>query len=316
MAGLILSPQTRGQIAAIALVRWQLFVNSLRTIRGRLELVSRIFMGLGIAGAGLGGSTGLAIASWYFVSHAHIEYLAIFLWIVFLFWQLFPVMATAFTETADSSNLLRFPVSYRSYFLIQMIYGSLDPATALGCLWLLGMTIGAGIAVPGLFLWTGLVLLVFALLNIFLARMIFAWVERWLAKRRTREIISVLFFILIIGFQFTGTIVNRLNNRAHPAAARLLGQALPLERLLPPGLAATAIASPALGESAKALGSLALLGTYGAIVLWLLHLRVRKQYLGENLSEGMARVAGPKAKAVVSRRMGIARRIGCRGGDL
>ena len=58
MAGLIFSPQARGQFAAIAFVRWRLFVNSLRTIRGRLELVSRGFMFLGfgtLGGEGRGG---------------------------------------------------------------------------------------------------------------------------------------------------------------------------------------------------------------------------------------------------------------------
>ena len=35
-------------------VRWQLFVNSLRTVRGRLELVARIFMFLGFGYAGSG----------------------------------------------------------------------------------------------------------------------------------------------------------------------------------------------------------------------------------------------------------------------
>ena len=35
MAGLNFSPGMRGQFAAIAQVRWQLFVNRLRTIRGR-----------------------------------------------------------------------------------------------------------------------------------------------------------------------------------------------------------------------------------------------------------------------------------------
>ena len=41
MAGLRLSRDTLGQFAAIARVRWQLFVNSLRTTRGTLELASK-----------------------------------------------------------------------------------------------------------------------------------------------------------------------------------------------------------------------------------------------------------------------------------
>jgi ABC-2 type transport system permease protein len=67
MAGLIFSPQARGQFAAIAFVRWRLFVNSLRTIRGRLELVSRGFMFLGFGALGLGGSFAMGAGAWYFL---------------------------------------------------------------------------------------------------------------------------------------------------------------------------------------------------------------------------------------------------------
>jgi ABC-2 type transport system permease protein len=298
VAWLIPSQQTRGKLAAIALVRWQMIGNSLRTIRGRLELVSRIIMALSIAIAGFGGAVGVAAASWYFTSHAEMEFLSIFLWLVFLFWQLFPVMASAFTETAESSNLLRFPLSYRSYFLIQLVYGSLEPATALGGLWLFGMAVGIGAAKPALFPWAALVLLTFALLNIFLTRMIFSWLERWLAKRRTRELMGLLFFAIIIGVQFIGPITIRLTRHAHPEAASYSNLLLPLERLLPPGLAASALSQPFKAGFAPALAALALLGGYCAVFAWLLGIRVRKQFLGENLSEGLARVKGPKVKIV------------------
>jgi len=59
MAGLSFSPYMRGQFAAIARVRWQLFVNGLRTIRGRLEVVARGFMFLAFGVVGLGGSFAL-----------------------------------------------------------------------------------------------------------------------------------------------------------------------------------------------------------------------------------------------------------------
>ena len=298
MAGLVPSAATRGQLAAIARVRWQLVTNSLRTVRGRLELVSRIFMGLTITIAGLGGSFGIAVAAWYFTSHEKTEFIAVFLWLVFLFWQLFPVMASAFTETADSSNLLRFPVTYRSYFLIQLVFGSLDPATALGSLWLFGIAVGIGVAQPALFPWAALVLFSFALLNIFLTRMIFAWVERWLANRRTRELMGLLFFVLLIGFQLIGPVMSRMGGRAYPRAFHFIGSLLPFERLLPPGLAASALSSPGSAGFAPALAALATMWGYAAIFLWLLGIRVRKQYLGENLSEAVARVSGPKEKSV------------------
>lgn len=299
MAGLTLPAVTRGQLAAIAQVRWRLLVNSVRTMQGRLEMVSRVFMGLGIVVGGLGGGLVVAAASWYFVSHANVEYVALILWGLFVFWQLFPVMATAFTETTDSSNLLRFPLSYRSYFLIQMVYGSLDAPTVLCSLWLVGMTIGIGIAAPGLLLWAAIVLLAFALVNVLLARMIFAWVERWLARRRTREVMGILFFVLIIGVQLINPLIGRYASHAHPGTTRAFQQVLPFERLLPAGVAASALAHATRGESALALGNFALLCGYGIVIMWLLNVRVRKQYIGENLSEGRARVTGPKQKLAV-----------------
>lgn len=295
MAGLSFSRETRGQFAAIAQVRRQLFVNSLRTLRGRFEMVSRIFIALTFAIIGLGGALGMAAASYFFVSQNKIELLAILLWVIFLSWQLFPVMATAFTENVDSSNLLRFPLSYPSYFLIRMVYGAFDPATAIGCLWLFAMALGIGIANPPLFLWAAIVFLVFAIVNILLGRVIFSWIERWLAQRRTREILGVIFFLFIIGFQFIGPLVGRYDKRGTPAIGRYVAQILPVERMLPPGVAATAIAKSAGQAPVAMIGALSILGVYALAFFALLNIRLRAQFLGENLSESTAqkrKVAG------------------------
>ncbi len=290
----VFSPDARGQFAAIARVRWQLFVNSLHTLHGRWEMVSRIFIGLVFALGGLGGALGLGAAAWTFVSDGSVAWLALPLWVVFLFWQLFPLTATAFTEKLDSSNLLRFPLSYRSYFLICLAYGSFDHATALGSLWLLGITLGIGLADPALFLWAALVLLTFAIFNILLARMIFAWLERWLAQRRTREILGILFFLALISLQLIGPLTSRFGERTRPGVMHVAREFSPAQRLLPPGLAAEAIAHTFHGQFSTALSFFVLLCVYGMVILWLLNLRLRAQYLGENLSEAAARAASPK----------------------
>jgi ABC-2 type transport system permease protein len=299
MARLSFSPGMRGQFAAIARVRWQLFVNGVRTIRGRLEMVARGLMFLGFAAAGLAGSLVLGWLAWLFVSRGRLPWLAILLWFVFLFWQLFPVMATAFTETVDSSSLLRFPLSFPSYFLVRLVYGALEPSTFLGSLWLFGFAVGIGIADARYFLWAAIVLLAFAIFNILLARMIFVWIERWLAQRRTREIIGVVFFIFIICFQFIGPLMSRVGRHGHPEVSRITTQVLPYGRVLPPGLAAAAISRAVQGAFAPALGAFALECVYALAVLWLLSVRLRAQYHGENLSEAVARSASPKEKRAV-----------------
>jgi ABC-2 type transport system permease protein len=299
MAVLKISREVRGQMAAIAKIRWQLFVNSLGSIHGRLELVSHGFIGLGFAIAGLGGALGLGTAAAFFVSSDRADWLTLLLWPVFMFWQLFPVMATAFTENFDSSNLLRFPLSYSSFFMIRLANGSLDPATALGSLWLAGMAMGIGYARLHLLPWAVMVLVIFAGLNILIGRVIFAWIERWLARRRTREILGVIFLLIIISFQFIGPLVNRFGEGPRPVVGHAVSQILSLQRLLPPGLAAAAIARASHSDLAPAFGAFLLLAGYGIAVAWLLHLRLRAQYRGENLSEAVARSASTKEKSAI-----------------
>ena len=299
MAGLSFSPGMRGQFAAIARVRWQLFVNGVRTIRGRLEVVARGLMFLGFAAAGLAGSITLGALAWLFVSRGRLSWLAVLLWFVFLFWQLFPVMATAFGETVDSSSLLRYPLSFPSYFLVRLVYGALEPSTFLGSFWLLGLAVGIGIADSRYFLWAAIVLLAFAIFNILLARMIFVWVERWLAQRRTREILGVVFFIFIICFQFIGPLMSRIGRNGPPEVSRIATQVLPYERALPPGLAAAAISRAVQGSFAPALAAFALECVYALAVLWLLSVRLREQYHGENLGEAVARNTAPKEKSAI-----------------
>jgi ABC-2 type transport system permease protein len=197
----MISTQRQSQLAAIAELRWRMFVNGLRSKRGKMELASRMIVTGAFAFGGLGALVLATAGSWYLVSHDQAEILAVPLWIVFFFWQVFPVMATAFTNNPDSSELLRFPLTYRSFFLIRLAYGFFDPASALGSVGLLGILIGVTIARPLLFPWSFLVLVTFALFNLVLMQTLFAWLERWLAQRRTREVMGILFILLMLSFQ-------------------------------------------------------------------------------------------------------------------
>jgi len=295
--GRSLAQQARQQLAAVAELRWRIFVNSLRTRRGRMEFASHIFIGLAFVAGGIGGAVGLGGAAWFLILQGNVEWLGALLWPVFLFWQLFPLMATVFTQNIESSSLLRFPLGYRSYFMIRLAYGSLDPSNAVCSLWLLGIDIGIGVARPRMIPWATIVLLTFALVNIVLARMIFAWLERWLAQRRTREIMGILFFLFILSFQLIGPLIAVYEHRSIPES-KILGQELShAQRPLPPGLAAAAIAD-ALQEKtgngvSSSMISFLLLGCYGGAFLGFLHFRLRAEYRGENLGESAGRKALP-----------------------
>lgn len=293
------APPIRGQFAAIARLRWQLLLNGMRNTRGRLEIVSRLFMGFGFAMLGLGGMCGIAAGSWYFVGHQQTEGLAIFFWIVFLFWQLFPVMAQALSENIDSSHLLRYPLTYRAYFLICIAYGSFEATTGIGFLWLAGIAIGVAIASPALFLWAAILTISFGILNLLLARMIFTWIERWLAQRKTREIFGVIFLFFIIGLQFIGPAMNSFTRQHDPRLGEAAAQALPIERALPPGLMAASIADAQRGDAIPAALKFLVFGAYVLAVFWLLNIRLRAFYFGEYLGESVARSTSPMVREKV-----------------
>ena len=278
----------RAQLTAIAALRWRMFVNGLRTRRGKMELISRTVITSVFAIVGFGGFATIIGLSWFCVSQDKPDRLGIPLWSIFLFWQFFPVMATAFTNNPDSSELLRFPLSYRAYFLVRLAYGYFDPASALGSFGLLGVLIGVSAARPILFPWTLLVLLTFALFNLVLMQMIFAWLERWLAQRRTREIFGVLFILFMLSFQLIGPIVERLGKSPHPELSRDLQIADRVQGMLPPGLTTHAIAQVSHGNFPSGCGSLLLVAIATIFLGLLLHIRIRAQFLGENLSEAAA----------------------------
>jgi ABC-2 type transport system permease protein len=298
MNELNLTLHTRGQLAAIAGVRWRMFVHSLRTTRGKLELVSHIVIAFAFAIGGLGGALGMGTAAYFFISRGKPEMLALLLWPVFIFWQVFPIMATAFTNNPDSSDLLRFPLGYRSYFLVRLAYGACDPATALGSLWSFGILVGVGVAKPALLPWTLLVLLAFADFNLLFMQMIFAWVERWLAQRRTRELLGILFVLLMLSFQLIGPIMNHFEKRSRPGVQRYVQILAPVQGILPPGLAADAIAQAVYSRFMVGFSSFMLLCAFLLAIGYCLHVRLLAQYRGENLSEVAATSALPRDRSL------------------
>jgi ABC-2 type transport system permease protein len=297
MAGL--SPRPGGQLRAIALLRWHLVVNSLRSIRGQLNLISRVLGGVTVLTMGVMGGIGLFfLGSWATVHQP--RWLSLPFWIIFLFWQLFPVLATAFTQNTDSDALLRFPMRYPTYFLVRVIYGTLDIATALAMIWLFGLFLGISFADPRLALWALLTIGLFVVFNILLARMIFAWIEHWLSRRRSREVLGVLFLLAMIGFQVIGPEIGRHARNLNPQKLGALTKLIPIEQALPPGLAASCLTHAAEGRDSAALLSFVMLAGFAAAVGGVLHLRVRSQFRGDNPAGGEKRRA-PAEKSAIRR---------------
>jgi ABC-2 type transport system permease protein len=273
----------------IAQLRWRLFANSLRTVRGRLELVSRAFVGLMLAGLAIGGSIGFGIAGYFGAREEQGLYIAAPMVAVFLFWQLYPILGVATSVPFEFGSLLRFPMRFSSFYLLSFAYGFFDPSSLVSALWLLGLLIGIAIALPSLAIWTVPVLLVFAVMNVLLTRAIFVWLERWLAQRKTRELLGALFFVILISFQFLTQFAARWGTR-HIHGFSHMDTALFVAKILPPGVASLAILDGLRGDTTAALLELTALAAYALAFATFLAVRLRAQFRGENLSEAAAPV--------------------------
>lgn len=278
------------QLRAIAILRLRLSLNSLRSVRGQLNLVSRVIAGLLVVGAGVGGGIAIGVGAWAIVHGQALVWLALLFWAISVFWQLFPVMASALTQSMDVSSLLRFPLSYPSFFLVRMIYGALDIPTALGMCWSLGLFVGICAGNIALLPWAICAVGCIVALNLLLSRLVFVWIEHWLSLRRSREVISVLVVLLLVSFQLIGPMLGRYGHRLSSMPKNpLLERFVPVERALPPGLSANVIQQAVAGKSLAALLSLLALAGYGAAILLPLHVRLRRQFAGEVVSSGDSR---------------------------
>jgi len=196
-----LSRLARTQYGALAAMRWQLLKNSLRSNTGVFELGARTISYFIYGAMGLGLGVGAGAVAYMLVSHRMLLLLPIEFWIVCLIWQMVPIALASFQEQFDMGALLRYPVNFGSYYLLFLVFGLLDISTLLGGLCCLGIFCGISVVLPEMFGWTALGLVGLAVFNVLLARTIFAWIDRWLAQRRTREIVSGIFLLFLISLQ-------------------------------------------------------------------------------------------------------------------
>jgi ABC-2 type transport system permease protein len=281
----LISAQARGQYAALAEMRWRMLMNSLRTKRGNFELAARILGSGFFSLMGLGAGFGLGFGAWTMASQGELRFLPLLLWPVFAIWQLVPVTVASYQEHVDLGALLRFPVSFGSYVLLFLGFGLFDISSILGGICLAGIWMGLVCARPLLALWATPALALFAAFNILLTRMIFAWIDRWLARRRTREILGTVFLFLLLGAQLLNPAFSGHSGHGPAVSQHAIQVAERVQRVVPPGLAAGAIRTANEGHAAAALESLGGLALFGVAAGSLLGMRLRAEYRGENLGE-------------------------------
>jgi ABC-2 type transport system permease protein len=288
MAGLDAQLSTFTQLGLVGQLRWQLFRNSLKTLRGRLELVSKIIATVMLSGMVVAIAIGSAVGAYFAVHDGKYWLIRVVLWVIALIWQAYPILVAASTVQFDSRNMLRFPLRFSSFAVLSLAYGLFDPAAIAGLIWLGTFSLGILLARPALLAGAIPILILFAVMNLVLGRMVFAWIERWLARRRTREIIGVIFFVLILSMQFIGPAIQHWGGHGRAPNFSKIAQ---IQRALPPGAAAEAIIGAARNDWTQAGLRILLLLAYCAIFGGLLTIRLRAQYRGEDLGESQAPVA-------------------------
>jgi len=309
-----LSAKARSQYAAMMRMRWRMFVNGLHSIHGILDLGATgiAWMFYGVIGLGMG--LGLSAAGYAMARQGAWQRMPILFWTAGIVWLMLPVAVTSFQEQSDLGILLRFPVRFRSYFMLYLISGTMDASTIVGSICCFGVWLGIVLARPQMAVPLALVLVVFAAFNLLLVRAVFAWIDRWLAQRKSREILGAVFMALFLGAQFLnpafyhrwdrGSLnLAQRQERVREARARyapILKTADQVQQWLPAGSAARAAQQAAQDRPAPATAWLGLLGIWTLTAAGTLGLRLRAEYRGENLGsapariEAVAQAAGPE----------------------
>ncbi len=306
----------RAQLMAVAWLRWRLFANAFvrRRPKGTSQVLGlvfaiflRIFLWPIFAVMVLGPVVFSGFLAWNLTHENQTQDLAALLAGLMIFWQFVSIngmnIATS-TKTFDPSTLTRFPIPFPRYLVLRTLIGLLTASTVVGCLASLAVAVGMGIARSELLLPALIVMGVFALMNVFITRMLGVWFERWLANRRFREIFSVLMAssFVVVQLAVPSQSSMQVHHTMMPWYMRLAHNSTASLGWLPPGLAAHAILSGA--HVPAGLLRLAGLLTYTALFLAIFAVRLHKQFLGELLVDSP--LAASKTRARRAERIGKA----------
>jgi ABC-2 type transport system permease protein len=294
MADLSNSTGLADQIRLIAWLRWRVLRNSISNKNRRLDLIGLIFSGffslLFVIGVTFG---------FFFVTKSlfekHLEplfglvFLALLMW-----WQSFPILLAGFAPQFPFRTLLRFPVNLSAFYLIGMAYGLADSAALAALVWMLAMLAATLVVQPFAAPVLLLACALFTVLNVTMERLLGAWVEKLLAKRKTREIFFTLFILAMVSLQFLNPFMQRYGRSLLP----IVRSWVPYLWLLPSSFAGDSVAQFAGHHWGAAVLKLGGLAVYTAIFTVLLWMRYIQLYSGEELSEGVAPARKEKRAAL------------------
>jgi ABC-2 type transport system permease protein len=284
VADVVAGPGLAEQIRTVAWLRWRILRNSLRNKSRRLDLIGLIFSGF----FSLLFVIGVTLAFFFVTRYLFEKHLEPLFGLVFLallvWWQSFPILLAGFAPQFPFRTLLRFPMNLSAFYLIGMAYGLADSAALAALVWMLAMLAATLVAQPSAASALFLVCALFTVLNITMERLLGAWVEKLLAKRKSREVFFTIFVLAMVSLQFLNPLMQKYGHALVP----MLRSWVPYLWLLPSSFAGDAVAQSAAHHWAMAFLKFAGLAMYVGIFTMLLAMRYRQLYSGEELSEGVA----------------------------
>jgi ABC-2 type transport system permease protein len=284
VADVVAGPGLAEQIRTVAWLRWRILRNSLRNKSRRLDLIGLIFSGF----FSLLFVIGVTLAFFFVTRYLFEKHLEPLFGLVFLallvWWQSFPILLAGFAPQFPFRTLLRFPMNLSAFYLIGMAYGLADSAALAALVWMLAMLAATLVAQPSAASALFLVCALFTVLNITMERLLGAWVEKLLAKRKSREVFFTIFVLAMVSLQFLNPLMQKYGHALVP----MLRSWVPYLWLLPSSFAGDAVAQSAAHHWAMAFLKFAGLAMYVGIFTMLLAMRYSQLYSGEELSEGVA----------------------------
>ncbi len=264
-------------------LRWRLFVNSLRRGNRRSEFGAQILafvlgaiVVFGLSAAFFGGTLGL-------LNTGHADFLDLLLWAVFLIWQLAPILFEGYSPGLNFREVARYPISFRTYFLLNAAYGISDPAALACLLWLFSMWLGILIAKPDWAITALAAFLLFALFNLFCNRVIIGLFDRFQSTRKGRErMVVIMLAIMLLPQLMQLATANWASVKRVKVPGWVLDFITPVRQMSPPGVVARVL----LLDGSDKLVALAFVACYGLLAWLLLRRQLQAVYEGEIYSEG------------------------------
>jgi hypothetical protein len=263
-------------------LRWQLLVNSLRRPNRRAELGLQVFWTLLGGGFVLAGCAGFFFGAYGLLRIDRPDFLDLPLWAVFLIWQLAPILFEGYSPGLNFREVARYPISFRVLFFLSAAYGVSDPAAITCLLWLFSFLLGLAVARPEWAITAALALLLFAVFNLLLNRIVIGLFDRFQSTRKGRERMVLVMFVFLILMNMVQLNASSWATKRGFKLPLWAGQAVvALREFSPPGMASRIFSLDGL----SALWSFGGLLLYGCLAFLLLERQLRRLYQGEIYAE-------------------------------